>query len=61
MPAVPKRRGSASRRDRRRSHDSLKKMTNIVLDKESGEYRLNHHIDATTGKYNGRKVKEVKA
>ena len=39
----------------RRSHLSLKNI-NVILDKESGEPRLPHQIDKSTGIYNGRLV-----
>ncbi len=55
MPAVPKKRGSKARRDRRRSHDALERIT-IVKDKKSGEYRLPHRIDLESGTYKGRKI-----
>ena len=57
--AVPKRKTSKSRRDKRRSHHRLKKI-NIIEDKKSGEYRLSHHIDLKTGYYKGRRVFEPK-
>ncbi len=53
--AVPKRKTSVSKRNMRRSHDSLKKI-NVILDKESGEPRLPHQIDKSTGMYKGRQV-----
>ena len=53
--AVPKRKTSPSKRNMRRSHDSLTKL-NIVEDKESGEPRLSHRIDKSTGIYNGRQI-----
>ena len=53
--AVPKRKTSKSRRDKRRSHHSITS-TNIIEDKNSGEYRLSHHIDLKSGTYNGRKI-----
>lgn len=59
--AVPKRKTSKSKRNMRRSHDSLPSI-NIVEDKESGEPRLSHQLDLSTGMYNGRlilKKKEV--
>ena len=57
--AVPKRKTSKSRRDKRRSH--IKFMSkNIIIDKKSGEYRLPHHIDLKTGFYKGRQVFEPK-
>jgi len=53
--AVPKRKTSVSKRNMRRSHDNLKKI-NIVFDKESGEPKLSHQIDKSTGMYKGRQV-----
>ena len=57
--AVPKRKTSVSKRNMRRSHDSLKKI-NVILDKESGEPRLSHKIDLATGMYKGREVLKKK-
>ena len=57
--AVPKRKTSTSRRNKRRSH--IKFMPkNIIEDKKSGEYRLPHHVDLKTGFYKGRQVFEPK-
>ena len=53
--AVPKRKTSVSKRNMRRSHDSMKKI-NVILDKDSGESRLPHQIDLSTGMYKGRQV-----
>tara|TARA_B100000029_G_C17255318_1_gene844334 strand:+ start:70 stop:249 length:180 start_codon:yes stop_codon:yes gene_type:complete len=57
--AVPKRKTSKSRRNKRRSHLNIASM-NIIEDKKSGEYRLSHHVDLKTGLYNGRKILEPK-
>ena len=57
--AVPKRKTSPSKRNMRRSHDSLK-IINIVEDKDSGEPRLSHQIDKSTGMYNGRLILKQK-
>ena len=57
--AVPKRKTSKSRRDKRRSHHRLKKI-NIIEDKKSGEYRLSHHVDLKTGLYNGKQILDPK-
>ena len=57
--AVPKRKTSKSRRNKRRSHHRIKS-ANIIEDKKSGEYRLSHHIDLKTGVYNGRQVIDLK-
>ena len=57
--AVPKRKTSKARRDKRRSHHKIKSV-NIIEDKKSGEFRLSHHIDLKTGLYNGKQVIEPK-
>tara|TARA_B100001245_G_C22839927_1_gene403792 strand:+ start:582 stop:761 length:180 start_codon:yes stop_codon:yes gene_type:complete len=57
--AVPKRKTSKSRRDKRRSHHRIKD-PNIIEDKKTGEYRLSHHLDLKTGIYNGRQIIEPK-
>ena len=53
--AVPKKKTSTSRRNMRRSHDALSRV-NVIIDKDSGEYRLPHQLDKATGTYNGRQV-----
>ena len=57
--AVPKRKTTPSRSGKRRSHIKFS-TKNIVEDKESGEYRLSHHIDLKTGIYKGRQVLDPK-
>tara|TARA_Y100000590_G_C14936455_1_gene719586 strand:- start:199 stop:378 length:180 start_codon:yes stop_codon:yes gene_type:complete len=57
--AVPKRKTSKSRRNKRRSHIRIKN-SNVIEDKKSGEFRLSHHVDLKTGIYNGRQVFEPK-
>lgn len=60
--AVPKKRTSSARRDKRRTHDKLKAV-NVSFDKVSGEPGLAHHI-LYDGSYNGvmvLKKKEKKA
>lgn len=44
----------------RRSHHALKN-TNIVADKESGNLRLPHRLDETTGMYRGKQIAPAKA
>ena len=56
--AVPKRKTSKSRRNKRRSHHKIR-MANVVEDKKSGEFRLSHHIDLKTGFYNGKKILDI--
>tara|TARA_B100002051_G_C16664565_1_gene600990 strand:- start:167 stop:340 length:174 start_codon:yes stop_codon:yes gene_type:complete len=56
--AVPKRKTSKSRRNKRRSHHRVQDI-NIIEDKKSGEYRLSHHIDLKTGFYNGKKILDL--
>ena len=58
--AVPKSKISNSRRGMRRSHLRLKGK-NYIEDKESGEMLLPHHVDMTTGTYNGKKIFTPKA
>ena len=53
--AVPKRKTSKSKRNMRRSHHALKQL-NIIEDQESGEPRLSHRIDKSTGMYNGKQI-----
>ena len=57
--AVPKRKTSKSKRNKRRSHHRISSI-NVVEDKKSGEFRLSHHIDLKTGRYNGRQILEPK-
>ena len=57
--AVPKRKTSKSRRDKRRSHLRIRS-ANIIEDKKSGEFRLSHHVDLKTGVYKGRQVLDPK-
>jgi len=57
--AVPKRKTSKARRDKRRSHHKIDRI-NIVEDKKSGEFRLSHHIDLKTGLYNGKQILDPK-
>lgn len=56
--AVPKRKVTPARRDRRRSHDRLRVQA-YVEDKNSGELRRPHHIDASTGIYRGNKILDL--
>ena len=58
--AVPKRKTSPSKRNMRRSHHSSKNI-NIILDKDSGEPRLPHKIDLSTGMYKGRQILKNKS
>ena len=57
--AVPKRKITKSRSGKRRSHIRVS-AKNIIEDKNSGEYRLSHHLDLKTGFYKGRKVLDTK-
>ena len=57
--AVPKRKTSKSRRNKRRSHHKIVS-ANVIEDKKSGEFRLSHHIDLKTGIYRGKQILEPK-
>ena len=43
----------------RRSHHAIKSL-NVIEDKDSGEPRLSHRIDLSTGMYNGRQILKPK-
>lgn len=53
--AVPKKKTSKSRRNMRRSHLALGSI-NVVVDKDTGEYKLPHHMSLKDGTYNGKQV-----
>ena len=57
--AVPKRKTSKSKRNMRRSHHALN-LINIIEDKDSGEPRLSHRLDLSTGIYNGKQILKKK-
>jgi len=57
--AVPKRKTSKAKRNKRRSHDRISPI-NIIEDKKTGEYRLSHHVDLKTGLYNGKQILDPK-
>ena len=56
--AVPKRKTTVSKRNKRRSHHRISNV-NVVEDKKTGEYRVSHHIDLKTGFYNGKKILDI--
>lgn len=53
--AVPKRKTSKSKRNMRRGHHALKPV-NVIVDKETGEFRLPHRMCAKDLSYKGRQV-----
>ncbi|TMA49077.1 MAG: 50S ribosomal protein L32 [Deltaproteobacteria bacterium] len=56
--AVPKRRTSASKRDKRRSHDALVP-PHVIACPQCGEATLRHRACPHCGTYRGRKVVET--
>ena len=56
--AVPKRKTTVSRRNKRRSHHKISNV-NVIEDKKTGEYRISHHIDLKTGFYNRKKILDI--
>ena len=58
--AVPKRKTTVSRRNKRRSHHKISNV-NVIEDKKTGEYRVSHHIDLKTGFYNGKKILDIQS
>jgi large subunit ribosomal protein L32 len=57
--ALPKRKISKGRRDRRRSHLALKRL-NLVPCPQCHELRLPHHVCPFCGSYRGVEVIEIK-
>ena len=56
MGALPKRKVSRVRRDRRRAHYLRLKMPTMVPCPQCGTLRLSHHVCASCGTYNGEQV-----
>lgn len=56
--AVPKRRTSSTKRDKRRAHDALTP-PNVIECQECGEATMLHRACPNCGMYRGRKVIEV--
>ncbi len=57
--AVPKKKTSKSRRNMRRSHHAIAKI-NVIVDSETGEYKLPHHMNVKDGIYNGKQILTIK-
>ena len=58
MPPLPKQKTSRTRRNKRRTHDSLR-ANNMVQCSNCGEMRLPHRACPDCGYYKGREVFEV--
>ena len=56
--ALPKRKISKTRRDKRRTHQKVKPV-NYVKCTQCGEVRLPHHMCPSCGTYNDRTVVEI--
>ena len=54
--AVPKKKTSKSRRDMRRSHLGLEKLSGIGVCKECNSPRLPHNVCPVCGKYDGKQI-----
>lgn len=52
--AVPKRRTSSARKNKRRAHQKLSS-PNVSYNSKTGEYQMSHRV-SRDGYYNGRKV-----
>ncbi len=59
MAAVPKRKLSKGRRDRRRSHYYAMALTTLVTCPKCKEPTLPHHVCPSCGTYRGREVIDV--
>ncbi|MBP6472938.1 MAG: 50S ribosomal protein L32 [Chloroflexi bacterium] len=55
MGAVPKRRISKARRDRRRAHDSIRSF-HLVRCSNCGAMKRSHHMCLDCGTYRGREI-----
>ena len=55
--AVPKRKVTPSRRDKRRAHDALRSSTRVEC-QNCGELKRPHHVCSACGYYDGREVVE---
>lgn len=53
--AVPKRKTTPSRRNKRRSHDSLI-FTNLIECSNCGELKLSHHVCPSCGYYSKKEI-----
>ena len=54
--AVPKKKVSSARRDKRRSNNSKLEMPGMVKCAKCGEYVLAHHVCKACGSYDGKVV-----
>ncbi len=57
--AVPKRKTSKTRRNKRRSHDALKLNVAIVRCEDCGAWKERHRVCMECGTYRGRTVFEI--
>jgi len=57
--AVPKRKTSKARRDKRRTHDALS-LPSFSTCQKCGEATRPHHICENCGSYNGKQITEIK-
>ena len=58
--AVPKKKVSKARRNKRRSHDALRTLVSVECS-SCGELKRPHHVCSACGQYDGREVVEVAA
>ncbi|MCO4772867.1 MAG: 50S ribosomal protein L32 [Deltaproteobacteria bacterium] len=57
--AVPKRKTSKTRRDKRRTHDALQFNAAVERCPDCGEWKERHHVCMSCGTYRGKQVFEV--
>ena len=57
--AVPKKKVSSARRDKRRSANWRLEQPNLTKCPKCGEYNLNHRVCASCGYYNGEEIIHV--
>ena len=57
MGALPKRKISKQRKNKRRAHHALTQVA-LVREEESGKLKRPHYISKKTGRYKGEEIKE---
>lgn len=59
--AVPKKRTSRARRDRRRAHDAIEHTAAVESCPSCGEPKLRHRLCEACGTYRGKQITEAKS
>ncbi len=57
--AVPQRKTSKTRRDKRRAHDAIQFKAALIKCENCGEWKQRHHVCMECGTYRGRRVFDI--